>query len=260
MQKTLDQYGAGVQIQQVQMQKIDPPLQVIDAFRDVQAARADLERAQNEAQTYANQQVPEARGKGRANSRRRPTPTSRRPSPRRTGQTSRFTARSTRNTRRLPTSRASACISETMERILAGTDKIILDSNNGQSGSGVVPYLPLNELRRPAGDHAAERRCAMRLGTAGVVALFVIIVAAVLGYLSLFTVYQTQQAIVVRLGEPVRVVDRAGSELQVAADRQRDHDRQAHPRPGKPGAGGDRLRPEAPRGGRVRALPHPATR
>src|SRR5262245_51539723 len=50
----------------------------------------------------------------------------------------------------------------------------------------------------------------MRLGTAGVVALFVIVVAAVLGYLSPFTVYQTQQAIVVRLGEPVRVVTDPG--------------------------------------------------
>ena len=47
MQKTLDHYGAGVVIQQVQLQKVDPPAQVIDAFRDVQAARADLERAVN---------------------------------------------------------------------------------------------------------------------------------------------------------------------------------------------------------------------
>src|SRR5471030_3105565 len=62
MQKTLDHYGAGIFVQQVQLQKVDPPTQVIDAFRDVQAARADLERAQNEAQTYANRVVPEARG------------------------------------------------------------------------------------------------------------------------------------------------------------------------------------------------------
>jgi modulator of FtsH protease HflK len=54
MQKTLDDYGAGVVVQQVQLQKVDPPTQVIDAFRDVQAARSDMERAQNEAQTYAN--------------------------------------------------------------------------------------------------------------------------------------------------------------------------------------------------------------
>ena len=63
MQKTLDEYGAGVLIQQVQMQKVDPPAQVIDSFRDVQAARADLERLQNEAQTYANRVIPDARGR-----------------------------------------------------------------------------------------------------------------------------------------------------------------------------------------------------
>src|SRR6516225_7612688 len=63
MQRVLDNYGAGVQITQVQLQKVDPPSQVIDAFRDVQAARADSERAQNEAQSYANKVVPEARGK-----------------------------------------------------------------------------------------------------------------------------------------------------------------------------------------------------
>ncbi|MGA8653399.1 MAG: FtsH protease activity modulator HflK, partial [Xanthobacteraceae bacterium] len=63
MQKTLDSYHAGIQVQQVQLQKADYPTQVIDAFRDVQAARSDLERAQNEAQTYANRVVPEARGR-----------------------------------------------------------------------------------------------------------------------------------------------------------------------------------------------------
>src|SRR5436189_5694127 len=63
MQSVLDKYGAGIQITQVQLQKVDPPSQVIDAFRDVQAARADLERAQNEAQTYANKVGPEARGR-----------------------------------------------------------------------------------------------------------------------------------------------------------------------------------------------------
>src|SRR5579871_5797910 len=63
MQRTLDHYGSGIQITQVQMQKVDPPAQVIDAFRDVQAARADLERLQNEAQTYANRVVPDAKGR-----------------------------------------------------------------------------------------------------------------------------------------------------------------------------------------------------
>ena len=58
----LDSYGAGIRIDQVQLQKVDPPAQVIDAFRDVQAARADKERLQNEAFGYANKVVPEARG------------------------------------------------------------------------------------------------------------------------------------------------------------------------------------------------------
>src|SRR5581483_7228549 len=62
MQDVLDFYGAGVRIDQVQLQKVDPPAQVIDAFRDVQAARADQERLQNEAFSYANRIVPEARG------------------------------------------------------------------------------------------------------------------------------------------------------------------------------------------------------
>src|SRR5215471_3506384 len=62
-QKILDYYGAGVVITQTQMQKVDPPQSVIDSQRDVQVARADAEKAQNEAQRYANSIVPEARGK-----------------------------------------------------------------------------------------------------------------------------------------------------------------------------------------------------
>ncbi len=66
MQKVLDSYKSGIQVTQVQLQKVDPPQQVIDSLRDVQAARIDLERAQNEAQTYANRVVPEARGRAAA--------------------------------------------------------------------------------------------------------------------------------------------------------------------------------------------------
>ena len=62
IQQTLDEFGAGIHITQVQLLKVDPPAEVIASFRDVQAARADQERLQNEAQTYANKVVPEARG------------------------------------------------------------------------------------------------------------------------------------------------------------------------------------------------------
>ena len=148
MQKTLDQYGAGILVQQVQLQKVDPPAQVIDSFRDVQAARADLERAQNEAQTYANRVVPEARGKvaqitQNAEAYREQTVAEA------TGQTSRFT-KIYEEYRKAPDVTRQRMYLETMERLFSGTDKIILDAG-GNQGSGVVPYLPLNELtRRPA--------------------------------------------------------------------------------------------------------------
>jgi membrane protease subunit HflK len=146
MQKTLDQYGAGVQVTQVQLQKVDPPAQVIDSFRDVQAARADAERAQNEAQTYANRVIPEARGRVAqitqgAEAYREQTVAEAR------GQTARF-LQVYEQYRRAPDVTRQRLYLETMERVLGGTDKVILDSG---SASGVIPYLPLSELtRRPA--------------------------------------------------------------------------------------------------------------
>ena len=148
MQKTLDQYSAGVLIVQVQLQKVDPPQQVIDAFRDVQAARADLERAQNEAQTYANRVVPEARGRAAqilqgADAYKSQTVAEA------TGQTSRY-LKIHEEYKKAPEVTRKRMYLETMERVLGGTDKIILDSGPQGGGGGVVPYLPLNELtRRP---------------------------------------------------------------------------------------------------------------
>jgi membrane protease subunit HflK len=146
MQKTLDHYGAGVIIQQVQLQKVDPPAQVIDAFRDVQAARADLERAVNESQTYANRVVPEARGRVAQITQAAEAYKSQTVAEA-TGQTSRF-LKIYEQYKKAPDVTRERMYLETMERVLGGTDKIILDSGGG-GGSGVVPYLPLNELSRP---------------------------------------------------------------------------------------------------------------
>src|SRR5207342_2785394 len=148
MQKTLDHYGAGIIVQQVQLQKVDPPSQVIDANRDVQAARADLERAVNESQTYANRVLPEARGRvaqitQAAEAYRQQTVAEA------TGQTSRF-LKIYEQYKKAPNVTRERMYLETMERILGGTDKIILDSGGSGTSSGVVPYLPLNELARPA--------------------------------------------------------------------------------------------------------------
>jgi membrane protease subunit HflK len=151
MQKTLDEYNSGVSIQQVQMQKVDPPSQVIDAFRDVQAARADLERAQNEAQTYANRVLPEARGRVAqilqgAEAYREQTVAEA------TGQTSRF-LKIYDEYKKAPDVTRQRIYLETMERVLGNADKVILDP--GAGGQGVVPYLPLNELtRRPQSPQA----------------------------------------------------------------------------------------------------------
>jgi membrane protease subunit HflK len=145
MQKTLDHYAAGVQIQQVQLQKVDPPTQVIDAFRDVQAARIDLDRSVNESQTYANRVVPEARGNvakitQAAEAYKQQTVAEAK------GQTSRF-LQIYDQYKKAPDVTRERMYLETMERVLGGADKIIIDS--GKDGAGVVPYLPLNELTRP---------------------------------------------------------------------------------------------------------------
>jgi membrane protease subunit HflK len=156
MQKVLDQYHSGIQITQVQLQKVDPPAQVIDSFRDVQAARIDLERAQNEAQTYANRIVPEARGRTAqilqaAEAYRAQTVAEA------NGQTARF-LQIYEQYKKAPKITRERMYLETMERLLGGTEKIILDAGNNANASGVVPVLPLNDLlRRPTSTQTPTR-------------------------------------------------------------------------------------------------------
>jgi membrane protease subunit HflK len=126
MQRVLDSYGAGVSIDQVQLQKVDPPNQVIAAFRDVQAARADKERLQNEAGAYANRVVPEARGEAerilqeaRAYKEQVVAEAS--------GQTARF-LKVYEEYKKAPEVTRQRMYLETMERVLGGADKIILDT------------------------------------------------------------------------------------------------------------------------------------
>jgi membrane protease subunit HflK len=145
MQKILDDYGSGIQVTQVQLQKVDPPTQVIDSFRDVQAARADAERAQNEAQTYGNRVVPEARGRAAqitqsAEAYREQTVAEAR------GQTARFLSVYDEY-KKAPEVTRQRMYLETMERLLGTNQTIILDS--GGAGSGVVPFLPLDQFMRP---------------------------------------------------------------------------------------------------------------
>ncbi len=142
MQSVLDGYGTGVRIDQVQLQKVDPPEQVIDAFRDVQAARADKEKLQNEAVTYANKIVPEARGdaerilQGAEGFKTQTVAEA-------NGQAARF-LKVYEQYKKAPEVTRQRIYLETMERVMSQSETIILDQKNGQ---GAVPFLSLDQLQ-----------------------------------------------------------------------------------------------------------------
>jgi membrane protease subunit HflK len=144
MQDVLDYYGAGITILQVTMQKSEPPPQVIDAFRDVQAAQADKARLQNEAFAYANKVVPEARGEaeritlGAQGYQQQAVAEA-------VGQTARFN-KVYDEYKKAPDVTRKRLYLETMERVLSGSEKIIIDSKAGQQG--VVPFLPLDQIQK----------------------------------------------------------------------------------------------------------------
>ena len=147
IQTVLDTYASGIRIDGVTLQKVDPPNQVIEAFRDVQAARANKEQLQNEANTYANKVVPEARGDADrilqlAEGYKQQTVAEA------NGQASRFIKIYDEYTKAPDVTRRRMFL-ETMERVLNGADKVIIDGKTSGS-QGVVPYLPLDQLNRPA--------------------------------------------------------------------------------------------------------------
>jgi membrane protease subunit HflK len=137
-QKILDKYKAGVLILQVQLQSVDPPQEVITAFRDVTAAQQDRDRMRNEAQTYANNVVPAAQGQAAA-IRQQAEGYRLQTIDEATGQASRFSQVEAQY-KIAPALTRERIYLETMEQVLAGSDKVIVDSGNGQS---VLPYLPL---------------------------------------------------------------------------------------------------------------------
>ena len=142
IQKILDEYTSGIQITQVQTQKADPPDQVIDAFRDVQAARADMERSKNEAEAYANDVIPRARGEA-AKILQAAEAYKKEVVAKAEGEASRFLSIYNEYAKAKKVTQERMYL-ETMEEVLADINKIIIDKN---SGEGVVPYLPLQELK-----------------------------------------------------------------------------------------------------------------
>ena len=146
LQEIMDGYESGIFIAEVKMQKVDPPRDVIDAFNDVQRARQDRDRSQNEALAYRNDIIPRAKGEAE-----RQVLQARAYKDRVTkeaeGEAERFnsiynsflTAKDV-TTRRL--------YLETMQEVLGKSDKVIIERN--AQGNGVVPYLPLPEVQKRA--------------------------------------------------------------------------------------------------------------
>jgi membrane protease subunit HflK len=144
MQETLDKYESGIVIDEVSLQRVFPPASVGDAFRDVQAAKIDLETLKNQAQAYASKIVPEARGAAdriiaEAEGYKKQAVEEA------IGQASRF-SQVLEEYKKAPDVTRQRLYLETMERVLGGTDKIILDNSKG--GQGVVPFLPLDQMQR----------------------------------------------------------------------------------------------------------------
>ncbi len=120
MQRTLDGYQAGIRVLGVEIEKADPPAQVVDAFRDVQVAEQNADAARNQARGYAQQVLAQAEGEAEAFDK--------------VYEQYRLAPQVTRQ----------RLYYETMERVLSQTDKTIVETNN------VTPYLPLPEIKRRA--------------------------------------------------------------------------------------------------------------
>jgi membrane protease subunit HflK len=146
LQNILDSYSAGLQVTQVQLQKVDPPQPVIEAYRDVQKARADQERLKNEAEAYQNNIVPLARGDAEQKIqnaeafRQEIIARSQGDAQRFLSVLSAYQANKEVTSERL--------YLETMEDVLKNANKVLID----KSAEGVVPYLPLPGLagKQPA--------------------------------------------------------------------------------------------------------------
>jgi membrane protease subunit HflK len=147
LQSILDSYKSGIEVTQVQLQKVDPPAPVIDAFRDVQRARADQERLRNEAEAYRNDLLPRARGDAvrivqEAEAYKQKVVAQAQ------GEAQRFLS-VYEAYRKAPDITTKRLYLETMEDVLKNSPKVIIDKA-AEGAAGIVPYLPLPEIKKQA--------------------------------------------------------------------------------------------------------------
>lgn len=147
VQGTLDSYNAGINVVRVNFDKADPPREVIDSFREVQAAQQERDRLEKEADAYANRVTAGARGESarlleESEAYRAQVVNNA------SGEASRFLSVFEEYVKAPDVTRRRMYL-ETMERVFGDMNKVILDGVGGeQAGQGVVPFLPLNELGR----------------------------------------------------------------------------------------------------------------
>lgn len=147
VQSTLDSYQSGINVIRVNLDRADPPEEVIDAFREVQAAQQERDRLQNEADAYANRELAAARGQAaqileQAEAYRAEAVNTA------AGEAARFNSIYEEYVNAPDVTRRRMYL-ETMEQVLGGVNKIIIGEGigGGEGGSGIVPYLPLDQLR-----------------------------------------------------------------------------------------------------------------
>ena len=147
VQSTLDSYNAGINVVRVNFDRADPPREVIDSFREVQAAQQERDRLEKEADAYANRVTAGARGESarlleESEAYRAQVVNNA------SGEASRFVSVFEEYVKAPDVTRRRMYL-ETMERVFGDMNKVILDGVGGeQAGQGVVPFLPLNELGR----------------------------------------------------------------------------------------------------------------
>ena len=164
VQGTLDSYDAGISVIRVNFEKADPPSEVIDSFREVQAAQQERDRLEKEADAYANRVTAGARGDAarlveEAEAYRAQVVNNAQ------GEASRFLSVYEEYVKAPEVTRKRMYM-ETMERVLGDMNMVILDGvTGGEAGQGVVPFLPLNELGRMGTQGAASAAQPAATGT-----------------------------------------------------------------------------------------------
>ena len=208
LQTLLDEADSGILVTQVQLQRVDPPSVVIDAFNDVQRARADQERTRNEAEAYANDIIPRARGEASHIAEESEAYKS---------QVINLAQGDAKSFELIYASYARdkdvtawRLYLESVDEVLKKATKVIIDTS-GKGVTGIVPYMPLAEKEKPdssqgAAEMSAKRRLALAAG-----AFFLLWLLST----TLYTVSEVQQALIVRLGAPVGVVEKPGLKFKL---------------------------------------------